>query len=302
MTAARSYKKPMSAVAARQELTRCAGTQFDPAIVRAFLNVSIGRLRWTIGPVSWLADVPILTRLGMAGHAVAAGAQVALGAAALTVGGPWPPTLPLFPPRLSPPPGRSPPTARSPSPRPRRAPPSRPRRQARPRRRRGPRRRTAGLRGRRTTLAHHRKTKATPSARHQGHRGQHEAVHGTVPTAGPARDGPGDRARRRHGDDDRSPATAPTPPGAAHGLTAPDHGHAVGDYGPRDDRSPAHHRGPTTALSHGHHGTPDHPCPDDPAPDHPGHGTTPARTTPARTTPARHHPVLDHPARDHPVR
>ena len=87
MTAARSYKKPMSAVAARQELTRCAGSQFDPAIVRAFLNVSIGRLRWTIGPVSWVADVPFLTRLGMAGHAVAAGAQVALGATALTVGG-----------------------------------------------------------------------------------------------------------------------------------------------------------------------------------------------------------------------
>ncbi len=86
MTAGRSYKKPMSAVAAREELTRCAGSQFDPAIVRAFLNVSIGRLRWTIGPVSWLADVPILTRLGMAGHAVAAGAQVVVGAAALTVG------------------------------------------------------------------------------------------------------------------------------------------------------------------------------------------------------------------------
>jgi hypothetical protein len=63
MTAARSYKKATSAAAARQELTRCAGSQFDPAIVRAFLNVSIGELRWTIGPVSWLADVPILTRL-----------------------------------------------------------------------------------------------------------------------------------------------------------------------------------------------------------------------------------------------
>ncbi len=87
MTAARSYKKAMSPVAARTELTRCAGTQFDPVIVRAFLNVSIGKLRWVIGPVSWVADVPIVARLGMAGHALVTGAQVAVGAAALTAGG-----------------------------------------------------------------------------------------------------------------------------------------------------------------------------------------------------------------------
>ncbi len=87
MTAVRSYKKAMSPVAARTELTRCAGSQFDPAIVRAFLNVSIGRLRWVIGPVSWVADVPFVARLGMAGHALATGAQVAVGAAALTAGG-----------------------------------------------------------------------------------------------------------------------------------------------------------------------------------------------------------------------
>jgi HD-GYP domain-containing protein (c-di-GMP phosphodiesterase class II) len=87
MTAVRSYKKAMSPVAARTELTRCAGSQFDPVIVRAFLNVSIGRLRWIIGPVSWVADVPFVARLGMAGHALATGAQVLVGAAALTAGG-----------------------------------------------------------------------------------------------------------------------------------------------------------------------------------------------------------------------
>ena len=42
MTATRSYKKPMSARAAREELTRSAGSHFDPAIVRAFLSVPIG--------------------------------------------------------------------------------------------------------------------------------------------------------------------------------------------------------------------------------------------------------------------
>ena len=60
MTAARSYKKPMSVPAARRELAVCAGTQFDPAIVRAFLRVSLGRLWWTVGPMSWTALAPVL--------------------------------------------------------------------------------------------------------------------------------------------------------------------------------------------------------------------------------------------------
>jgi HD-GYP domain-containing protein (c-di-GMP phosphodiesterase class II) len=58
MTSARSYKQPCSPAAAREELSRCAGTQFDPSIVRAFLNVSLGRLRMLVGPLSWLTQVP----------------------------------------------------------------------------------------------------------------------------------------------------------------------------------------------------------------------------------------------------
>ena len=46
MTAARSYRRPVSAAAARDELVRCAGSHFDPMVVRAFLNVSLGRQRW----------------------------------------------------------------------------------------------------------------------------------------------------------------------------------------------------------------------------------------------------------------
>ena len=84
MTAVRSYKKALSPAAARQELTRCVGSQFDPAIVRALLNVSIGRLRWVVGPVSWVADVPFLARLSGAGHALVTTTQVAAGAAAVT--------------------------------------------------------------------------------------------------------------------------------------------------------------------------------------------------------------------------
>ena len=84
MTAARSYKKPMSVPAARRELAACAGGQFDPAIVRAFLNVSLGRLWWTVGPASWTALLPVLGPVQRAGSQLAAAAQGA--AAALVVG------------------------------------------------------------------------------------------------------------------------------------------------------------------------------------------------------------------------
>ena len=60
MTAPRPYRRPVSAEAARQELARCAGSYFDPTVVRAFLNISIGRLRKIIGPISWLAQLPFL--------------------------------------------------------------------------------------------------------------------------------------------------------------------------------------------------------------------------------------------------
>lgn len=67
MTAPRSYKKPLSVTAARQELVRCAHVQFDPDLVRAFLNISLGRLVWTVGPMAWLAQVPLLQRLATVG-------------------------------------------------------------------------------------------------------------------------------------------------------------------------------------------------------------------------------------------
>ena len=60
MTAVRSYKRPMSATAARAELTRCAGTHFDPALVRVFLTVSLGDLRLVMGPLSVLAQFPLV--------------------------------------------------------------------------------------------------------------------------------------------------------------------------------------------------------------------------------------------------
>jgi HD domain len=60
MTAPRPYKRAVSVVAARQELIRVAGTQLDPAIVRAFLNISTGNLWRTIGIGAWIAQIPTL--------------------------------------------------------------------------------------------------------------------------------------------------------------------------------------------------------------------------------------------------
>jgi HD-GYP domain-containing protein (c-di-GMP phosphodiesterase class II) len=84
MTAARSYKKPMSVPAARRELAACAGEQFDPAIVRAFLNVSLGRLWWTVGAASWTALLPVIGPVQRAGGQIVVAARA--GAAALAVG------------------------------------------------------------------------------------------------------------------------------------------------------------------------------------------------------------------------
>jgi HD-GYP domain-containing protein (c-di-GMP phosphodiesterase class II) len=39
MTSVRPYRKPISASEARAELKRCAGSQFDPAVVEAFLGM-----------------------------------------------------------------------------------------------------------------------------------------------------------------------------------------------------------------------------------------------------------------------
>ncbi|HEY7628516.1 MAG TPA: HD domain-containing phosphohydrolase [Ilumatobacteraceae bacterium] len=82
ITAARSYKKPMTIQEARLEITRCAGTQFDPEMVRAFLQISIGDLRKAMGPLSWLAQLSIFGRMA----AAPAASTVAGGVLALTSG------------------------------------------------------------------------------------------------------------------------------------------------------------------------------------------------------------------------
>ena len=80
MTAARSYKKPLPAAQARAELTRNSGTQFDPHLVRSFLEISLGRLRRAIGPVGWLAHLPDLIRTPLTAVATSTTGIVAAGA------------------------------------------------------------------------------------------------------------------------------------------------------------------------------------------------------------------------------
>ncbi len=60
MTAVRSYNRPKNVEDARSELVRCAGTDYDPRLVRAFLSISIGRVRWRVGLAAWIAELPFI--------------------------------------------------------------------------------------------------------------------------------------------------------------------------------------------------------------------------------------------------
>ncbi len=66
MTAVRSYKRAMSMPVAQAEVVRCAGTHFDPDVVRAFLNIGLRRLRRVAGFTAWLPlqAIGLLRQLG----------------------------------------------------------------------------------------------------------------------------------------------------------------------------------------------------------------------------------------------
>jgi len=63
MISSRPYSRPVKPEAARRELVACAGAQFDPAVVRAFLSISVGTLRRAIGPLGFLAELPLVGAL-----------------------------------------------------------------------------------------------------------------------------------------------------------------------------------------------------------------------------------------------
>jgi hypothetical protein len=80
ITSVRSYQQPRSAHEARAELARCAGTHFDPAVVRSFLNLSMGSLRRVMGPLSWATAWLVAARPVSAAPSNASGASGASGA------------------------------------------------------------------------------------------------------------------------------------------------------------------------------------------------------------------------------
>jgi HD-GYP domain-containing protein (c-di-GMP phosphodiesterase class II) len=95
MTAVRPYRKPIGVSAARQELVKCSGAQFDPVVVRAFLNISVGRLWRVVGLGSWIAQLPVIgwiDRLGWNWGAAIMSGTTAIG---LTVHGLPPSHTPL---------------------------------------------------------------------------------------------------------------------------------------------------------------------------------------------------------------
>ncbi|MBF6558247.1 MAG: HD domain-containing protein [Acidimicrobiales bacterium] len=93
MTAVRSYTRPMKVTEARKELARYSGSQFDPAVVRALFNVSLGRLHWSMGLAAWAAELPflgVIPRASAQAAAFVAGPTVSVstlsGVAAITLG------------------------------------------------------------------------------------------------------------------------------------------------------------------------------------------------------------------------
>lgn len=82
MTAARSYRRPVSRVAAHRELVKWSGRQFDPAVVRAMVSLSAPRLRRAQGLLAWLSDIPMVAT----GYVPAATVARVVGVGALATG------------------------------------------------------------------------------------------------------------------------------------------------------------------------------------------------------------------------
>ena len=76
MTSIRAYKRAMAPHVARAEVAACAGGQFDPDIVRAFLGVPLRRLR-AIAPLAWIASIPFGNALPQLGRLATLGGQTA---------------------------------------------------------------------------------------------------------------------------------------------------------------------------------------------------------------------------------
>lgn len=71
ITAPRPYRRPISIAKARAELVRVSGSQLDPWVVRAFLNVSVGELWPVVGLGAVLCQLPLVSQaFGLASRAL----------------------------------------------------------------------------------------------------------------------------------------------------------------------------------------------------------------------------------------
>lgn len=89
MTSTRSYKKPMPAELARQEVADKAGSQFDPVVSRAFMNIGLGDLRRTAGPLAFFSNLPIIRGVPLTNAlttAASSAVSAATAAVAVTIG------------------------------------------------------------------------------------------------------------------------------------------------------------------------------------------------------------------------
>ncbi|MFV1990148.1 MAG: HD domain-containing phosphohydrolase [Acidimicrobiales bacterium] len=86
MTATRSYKKALLPAVAKEELALCAGSQFDPKVVRAFLRAGLDETTARWAPLAWLGNLPGLAQIPAAASGagtIVATSTVILAAAAL---------------------------------------------------------------------------------------------------------------------------------------------------------------------------------------------------------------------------
>ncbi len=111
MTAVRAYKRPMSSEAARAELTACAGTHFDPDVVRAWLRLAVGDVNKATGPMAAMAGLPLVghfvslfsraaSQISSVPAAMATAAPAAATAGAMTLAMVATPPPPISPPDL----------------------------------------------------------------------------------------------------------------------------------------------------------------------------------------------------------
>jgi hypothetical protein len=85
ITTGRSYQSKVDHASARAEIAKHSGTQFDPTVVRALMNLNMTKMRWATGPLAALAQFPLLRPLQSLGRDVSTllSAAAVVGAAGL---------------------------------------------------------------------------------------------------------------------------------------------------------------------------------------------------------------------------